>query len=175
MPCATWSWVVVPPPPPSMLSYLKSSWPGSALRSAGVPACGGCTRSSPVGVSATTGERRTHELAREVDVLERDAMRELVLVGGAAVPAFDVLVVEIVVAELCHARSRLARVRGVHPVVARRGVEEHRRVRHAGPQVLVRRPARHVLPVLGGRVAVFRDPRGAGTELRVALHVEQRH
>eukprot|EP00964_Phaeocystis_antarctica_P091622 scaffold58790_cov65-Phaeocystis_antarctica.AAC.15 len=94
----------------------------------------------------------------------------LLVVGRAAVAAFDVLVVVGgVLAHVIELAHQLARVARVHAVVARRGGAQEGRVALLGLDV-VRRP-------LGGLigVAVLLHPRGTRQQRVVAAHVEQRH
>ena len=75
-----------------------------------------------------------------------------------------------------HARGHLAGVARVHAVVAGGGGEQHRRVVNVLLHVLVGRIPAQELPVRRHvRVAVFGHPGGAGQQLVVAIHVQQRH
>ena len=75
-----------------------------------------------------------------------------------------------------HLRGHLARVAGVDAVVAGRRGEQHFGIGRARLDVLVRAVFRDHGPVPGQvGVAVFGHPRGAGEQLVVAPHVEQRH
>jgi hypothetical protein len=107
---------------------------------------------------------------------QRAHVRFLFVVGRAAVAAFDVFVVAHVgVPARFHLRHHLARVAGVDAVVAGGGGEQHRRIIDLRLQQVVRREGFDEFPVLGVRIAVFGHPRGAGQQVAVALHVEQRH
>ena len=88
-----------------------------------------------------------------------------------------VLVVQHVVDPHClHPRRHLARLHRADPVVARGGVEQHRRVVRIVFQQLVWREGADVLPLLRDiRISIFGDPGGAGREVGVALHIEQWH
>ena len=99
------------------------------------------------------------------------------VVGGAAVAAFDVLVQPGVVPLLAQPRRHLARMAGVHAVVARAGGEQHRRQpRGRVGHVLVGAVLRDPVPLRRVvRVAVFAHPAGAGQQPVVAPHVQQRH
>src|SRR5690606_18490556 len=59
---------------------------------------------------AVRSDAKLKQHVREIRILERRAISELLLVARAAVAALGVLVVEIVVAELLHSRRRLSRV-----------------------------------------------------------------
>ncbi|MDR8871587.1 hypothetical protein FEP94_06342 [Burkholderia pseudomultivorans] len=96
---------------------------------------------------------------------------------GAAVAAVGVLPVpHPVVTERVHARSHLARMRGMHAIVARRRRQQQRRIRDAFAHAVIRRIRGQRRAFVGiVRIAVFVEPRGARMQLRIAPHVEQRH
>src|SRR5690606_34991695 len=64
-------------------------------------------------------ERLLHQHTCEIRVLEGSAIGELLLIRRAAVAALRILVVEVLVAELLHSCSSLARVARMHAVVLR--------------------------------------------------------
>src|SRR5262245_52552275 len=70
--------------------------------------------------------------------LQRQHVGPLRVVGRSAVAAFDVLVVQQVVALLEHAGGHLAGMARVHPIVARAGDEQHARQLVLAAHVLVR-------------------------------------
>src|SRR5690606_22499649 len=68
------------------------------------------------------------ELLPEEGQVQRVHVRGLAVVRGAAVAAFDVLVVAHVLTGLEHLRHHLARMPGMHAVVAGGGEQQRRRV-----------------------------------------------
>ncbi len=91
--------------------------------------------------------------------------------------AFGVLVEpHLVVTHGLHARGHLARLHRPDAVIARGGVEEDRRVALTLLHVLIRRECLYERPLLRlVGIAVLRHPRRARRQVRVALHVEERH
>src|SRR6187455_3444055 len=90
-------------------------------------------------LTAPTTTPTSLQLLPQKRVGQRHA-RGLLLVRHAGVmPAFRVLEIPHVVAQLLHARDELSCVPWMHAVVARGRVHEGRRVVLAGPKVLVRR------------------------------------
>ena len=77
---------------------------------------------------------------------------------------------------LQHPRGHLARMGRMNPVVARAGGEQHARILHLRPDVVVRRVLRNVGPLvrLVG-VAILRHPARTRQQLVEASHVQQRH
>src|SRR5438067_6284295 len=74
----------------------------------------------------------------------------LLVVGGTAVAAFDVLVVGDGQTVFAHSGHQLAGVAGVHAVVAGGGGQQRRRVAAVGAQLVVRRETQQVFTV--GRI-----------------------
>mmetsp|Transcript_10455 Transcript_10455/g.30711 ORF Transcript_10455/g.30711 Transcript_10455/m.30711 type:complete len:354 (+) Transcript_10455:218-1279(+) len=92
-------------------------------------------------------------------------------------PSLDVLIVKggRPLAQVEQLGHKLARVAGVHAVVARRRGDEDGRVGGGLVQVVVRRVALQEGPVVRVWVAVLAHPARPGQELVEAAHVEQRH
>jgi hypothetical protein len=116
-----------------------------------------------------------HQLPLQIGHQQGRALGVLGIVGADRMAAFQIFVEVEAVAIFLEPGRHLAGVAGMDPVVLGRAVEEDRRVADALAQILVGRILRHEGPVrrLVG-IAIFVDPRGAGEQVRIALHVEQR-
>ena len=91
-------------------------------------------------------------------------------------PAIDILVIKEGPPERLHAGRHLAGMAGVDAVVLGRGDKERLGVGDPRFQIVVGRDAFQEHRLVGNvGVAVFGDPRGAGEQLVIAQHVEERH
>jgi hypothetical protein len=120
------------------------------------------------------GSWREAEFALEEDELEGVHEGALGVIGGAAMTAFDIFVVEDIVFLLEHSGDHFSGVGWMHAVVAGGCDEQGSRIGAEGDDVMIGGVALEEGPLVGlVRVTIFGHPTGPGEELVIALHVEQ--
>ena len=127
------------------------------------------------GPSLAPAERRTNGALHKL-VVETEHEGLLLRVGGAPMPALNVLIVRRrgAMSRLLQALDKGAGVVGMDAVIARRGGHEKRRVARLWVDVMIGRVAPHeVIPVRRVGVAVLGHPRGTRQQLVIPAHVQE--
>ena len=103
-------------------------------------------------------------------------MGGLAIIGGTAVPAFDILEVKNVMALVLHFREHFSRMSGMNAVVSGRGQEENARIFLILYHFLIRRIATDIRPLFRFfRIAVFVYPTRSRQQFMKTLHVKEWH